>query len=272
MSNITMFDSIDVSQLPSGSGYAYAGYVNGAWPTYSSVVAKFPGHHVLSIAVNAGANADCLDIETGDATPADAAGWYLRQHARGVTRPCLYANASTMGLVIAALKVAGISRNSVRLWSAHYDGQHICGPSSCRMLSETVDGTQWTFTALGRNLDQSTLAPDFFGAAPIPPKPQPKEKEVQSGLLSVGPNAVTPISVPWGSGKNIAFGCDNGVQGLPAPKLRVAIFDTAWHVSEVTVDSTKGQTVVYFPNAAKTGVISVKRMDTGDVPVAYEVS
>ena len=50
--------------------------------------------------------------------------------------------------------------------------------------------------------------------------------------------------------------------------LRVAIFDTQWHVTDnVTVDSTKGQTVLPFPDPKSTGVISVHRQDTGEVVV-----
>jgi lysozyme len=99
------------------------------------------------------------------------------------------------------------------------------------------------------------------------------EVEVQSGQLNTGANAVTVITVPAGSGSNIAFGCDNGIQGLPPASLRVAIYDTQWHVNDtVTVSSTSGQAVIPFPNAAKTGVISVKRQDAGEVVVGYEVS
>jgi GH25 family lysozyme M1 (1,4-beta-N-acetylmuramidase) len=99
------------------------------------------------------------------------------------------------------------------------------------------------------------------------------EVEVQSGQLNTGANAVTVITVPWGSAKAIAFGCDNGVQNLPAAVLRVAIYDTAWHLTpSVTVDSTKGQAIVSFPDPGKTGVISVVRQDAGEVIVGYEVS
>ncbi len=67
--------------------------------------------------------------------------------------------------------------------------------------------------------------------------------------------------------------CDNGLQGLPPAELRVAIYDTQWHITpSVTVDSTKGQTVLSFPDPKSTGVISVKRMDAGEVVVGYEVS
>lgn len=99
------------------------------------------------------------------------------------------------------------------------------------------------------------------------------EAEVQSGQLNNGAGAVTVITVPPGSGTKVVFGCDNGVQGLPPAVLRVAIYDTQWHVSDtVTVDSTQGQTVLPFTDAAKTGVISIRRQDTGEVMVGYEIS
>jgi len=99
------------------------------------------------------------------------------------------------------------------------------------------------------------------------------EDEVQAGQLNTGASAVTVIAVPWGSAKAVAFGCDNGVQGLAPAVLRVAIYDTAWHVTpSVTVDGTKGQSIVSFPDPGKTGVISVVRQDAGEVIVGYEVS
>jgi hypothetical protein len=113
---ITMFDSIDVSTLPAGN-FAYAGYVDGYWATYSKLKAKFPHANLLSIAVFAHDDADCLDVEPGDATPAQAPAWVKRQKT---PRPCLYASVSAMNGVLSILSKAGIPRNSVRLWSAHY--------------------------------------------------------------------------------------------------------------------------------------------------------
>jgi GH25 family lysozyme M1 (1,4-beta-N-acetylmuramidase) len=103
---------------------------------------------------------------------------------------------------------------------------------------------------------------------------QPKVvDEVQSGQLNNGADAVTVITVPPGSGTSIAFGCDNGLQGLAPAVLRVAVYDTSWHITQpVTVDSTKGQTVIQFADPAKTGVISVRRQDAGEVIVGYDIS
>jgi len=113
----------------------------------------------------------------------------------------------------------------------------------------------------------------WIGSFQTSQSPPNLEEEVQSGQLNTGAAAVTVISVRHGSATNIAFGCDNGIQGLAPAVLRVAIYDTAWHVTaSVTVDGTKGQTVLSFPDPKSTGVISVIRKDAGGVVVGYEVS
>jgi hypothetical protein len=162
---LQMFDSVTASLLPAGPGFCYAGYTDGRYADVAQIKDRFPDADILSISVFAADNADALDIENGDATPAEAAGWVARQLSAGVSRPCLYASVSTMSQVLAALADAGVSRETLRLWSAHYgEGQHICGPGSCRQISQAMDGTQWTDTMNGVNVDQSLLLPDFFGA------------------------------------------------------------------------------------------------------------
>ncbi len=268
-----MYDSILNNQFPAGA-QAYAAYVDGHignQPNYSYIVKTFPKAHHLSIALFASDNADALDVEPGAASPSEVPAWYARQRQRGIQRPCVYASASTMAdSILPMLGQAKISRSATRLWSAHYGlGEHICGPNSCRAVPVEVDGTQWTTSALGRTLDQSLLQPNFFTTNPT----VTTEAELQSGQLNLGKNAVTVISVPLGSAHRISFGCDNGVQGLPPARLRVAIFDTKWHIDyNVAVDSTKGLHVIPFPNPAKTGVISVVRQDAGNVIIGYVVN
>jgi hypothetical protein len=163
MSTLTMFDSIELDQFPADP-VAVAGYVGGTWPTFPALAGRFPHAHLLSVAVNSGEDAEVLDVENGDATIEDAPGWVRRQMARKVWRPGLYAQASNMGGLWRTVQAAGIARASVRLWSAHYEGEHICGPDGCAYPGiPACDGTQWTKTALGRNLDQSALLPGFFG-------------------------------------------------------------------------------------------------------------
>lgn len=148
---ITMYDSTEPREIPPNPE-AVAGYVGGHWPTYPELVARFPKAKRLSIAVNASENANCLDIESGDATPAEALAWCDRQHNRGVRRPCLYANLSTMPAVKAA--VGALPRSRYRLWVAHY--------TYVEHLPEGYDACQWTDEAHGRNLDRSICKADFF--------------------------------------------------------------------------------------------------------------
>jgi peptidoglycan hydrolase-like protein with peptidoglycan-binding domain len=174
IANLVMFDSISADALPADGTY-FAGYVDGEWADRDAIQARFPKATVLSIAVFPSDDADCLDVETGDATPADAAAWYERQRARGITRPCLYADADTMEQdLVPILTASGIARSAVRLWSAHYThAPHICGPSpSCGAVGIAMDGTQWTDLAAGGDVDESLLLAGFFdGQVPAPAQP-----------------------------------------------------------------------------------------------------
>src|SRR6266851_7960549 len=95
---ITMYDDVNVAALPAGAT-AYAGYVDGRWANYGTIVTKFPAARVLSIAVFAGDDAECLDVETGDATDAQIYAWFKRQESRKVWRPCVYTSVSNMNAV-----------------------------------------------------------------------------------------------------------------------------------------------------------------------------
>lgn len=165
MSDSEMYDSIDPSQIPAGQDAA--GYVDGHWPTFTAL----HGPNNLSIAVFAWDNADALDDEPGDATNADVAGWVKRQLGLGHWRPCIYTSISNTAAMLAALAAAGISRDQVRVWTAHYTRtmhrcRNLCYPGL--PLGFVADATQWTDNSGGRNLDESTVAADFFAAAPKP--------------------------------------------------------------------------------------------------------
>lgn len=162
---ITMFDSVDVGQIPSGAG-AVAGYVNGRWPTYSTLVKRFPKAHVLSIAVASYADAECLDVERGDATISVAPSWVKRQQARGVRLPVVYTSVAQAQQLLNALAAHGIRRSDVRLWTAHYTFKpHICTSECGFGFAGKADATQYTDKAFGRTLDGSLVADYFFGAS-----------------------------------------------------------------------------------------------------------
>lgn len=171
--NVTvMYDSVTLSEIPEDAP-AVAGYTGGMWPTYWELDELFPHAKHVSIAVRSREDADVLDIEPGNATPADAAAWVKRQQQRrkddpgfyNLRKPGVYAAVSDMPTILTALANAGIQRDDVLVWTAHIgQGEHRCGPNGCGWpgLHDDADATQWTWTALGRNLDQSTLGLSFF--------------------------------------------------------------------------------------------------------------
>ena len=154
---IRMADSVDVNHLPDGMD-AYAGYTSGTWPTYNAMVARFPHAFHLSIAINAGQRADCLDIEPGDATVADAPDWFHLWSPGHTPKPVFYTSASNAANLIGVLGANGILRERFLVWSAHYTNvSHICAPNVCGYPA--ADGTQW---ADHGPWDESLLADYFF--------------------------------------------------------------------------------------------------------------
>lgn len=152
----TLFDAVTVGNIPSDAK-AVAGYVNGRYKTWPDILRLFPKAKRVSIAISADADADVLDIETGDATNDQAAAWFRRKKSnRG-----FYTSASNADALVATLKAAGIQRAEYVLWTAHYDGKHICGPHTCGEVRSTeADGTQ--FTTHEETLDESVLKPSFW--------------------------------------------------------------------------------------------------------------
>lgn len=176
---LAMPDAIYVKDLP--GGYAqYLGYADGHWPTAAELRAKYPAAHVISLTVTGAAlPADGIDCEPGNPDAHTSVMW-VRDKLTGSpnSRPVIYA--STQGTpgygmpwVLTELNTWGIPRGQVRLISAHYGaGQHICGPATCHLIDEPMDGTQWTDKFAGNGgalIDMSALRDDFFGGQPPAP-------------------------------------------------------------------------------------------------------
>lgn len=158
----SMFDSIDLSQIPAGieAPDAVAGYTGGSWPTYAELTRRWPKARHLSIAVRSADAARCLDVEPGDATNADVPAW-IESKAQG--RPIIYTFLSNAQVLVNYLAAHGIDRDKYDLWIAHWTSTpHICGPSCGFGLRGVADATQFTDHSGGRNLDESLCAADFL--------------------------------------------------------------------------------------------------------------
>ncbi|HMG62697.1 MAG TPA: hypothetical protein VK599_07095 [Streptosporangiaceae bacterium] len=175
----TMLDAVNLPALEAhaGEAQALAGYVNGRWPTFPALVSKYgkTGKYLLSIDVqgNPALGAQALDVESGDATIAQAPGWTKETQAEGKKArdgrwfPKLYSSISGGNALIAALAAAGIRRDEYMYWSAHYTPgyPHICGPSTCRQGPQ-ADATQWTDAFDGGPVDGSQCFAYFFSGPP----------------------------------------------------------------------------------------------------------
>jgi hypothetical protein len=155
---ITMYDSVTVNEIPE-KPQAVAGYVGGSFANFNELVRMFPGANHLSIAISASEDADCLDVEPQDATASEVLAWHARQIRRGVKRPCIYSSLDSdgnFGMPEVRAALSTVDRSDYRLWVANYV------TSTPTKVPSGFDGWQFTETALGRNLDQSILLPDFF--------------------------------------------------------------------------------------------------------------
>lgn len=187
MNTYLMLDDVNTALLEkyAGPAHAVAGYVNGSYANWSTLVAKYAksGKFLLSIDVanKPSLGAQCLDIETYDAVIADAPGWFKTTQAAGAKAkdfryyPKLYTSASNVASLISTMTKAGIARNRYMIWSAHYTGSaHICGPKTCGYPQ--ADATQWTSSYQGVSLDASLCYGYFFAGPPAAPAPAPKPK------------------------------------------------------------------------------------------------
>lgn len=161
--SITMYDTITPSAIPANAK-AVAGYVGGSWPTFDTLVKDFPDAHKLSIAVAASEEAECLDVESGDARPDQAPAWVKSAIARGVKKPVVYTSAAYLQDLVFRLSKSGLEHGrDYRIWSAHYTfKRHRCGPKCGFGIKVTADATQYNDKALGRNLDASVCSKSFF--------------------------------------------------------------------------------------------------------------
>lgn len=197
-----MYDDANVNQFYglTASSDCFAGYVDN-YVTFPWLEENRAGHKLVSISLFGNA-ADTLDIESGGATIYMAPGWYRAAKTRKLhtPKPVLYSTAGNGYALIDEMSRSGIPRGDYLYWSAHIGrGEHICGPNVCGEAQ--ADGTQWTWTALGRSLDQSVLNDVFFDGAP---DPSPSGGTTILGdstmfLPSTADGGTVPVALPIGT-------------------------------------------------------------------------
>jgi hypothetical protein len=155
-----MYDSVTPANIPDGA-VLVAGYADGFYANLPGLQARFPAATVVSIAVHPSTPAQVLDVETGDATPAQAVQWCTRTMAATPNgQLTVYCNVDAWPQVRAAFQAAGVTEP--QYWVAAYDGD----PA----IPAGAVAKQW----LGdyRGYDQSSVA-DYWPGVDPPPPPAP---------------------------------------------------------------------------------------------------
>lgn len=99
----TAYDSIIAANVPWAP--VVMGYDDGAWPDAAALHERWPGSTIVRITTNPADNeGDMLDVERGDATPADLPPWTERRLVAGHRGPLGYFAESNRAAVVAALE------------------------------------------------------------------------------------------------------------------------------------------------------------------------
>lgn len=199
----TMLDTVDDPRA-TFSGLtveAVAAYGNGRFANYVVAREEFPQAHILQIDVTGQGIGEAGDFEPGDLGYDQVGNWARQRMAAGVWRPVIYFSVSNWGTVVNSLAAAGVPRTSVRLWTAHYNGEpHLCSAACGYGVSDTADATQWassdaagTLPAMyaGRNLDVSVTADDFWGPGPSPGIPAFPGRDLHQPPIMTGADVRT---------------------------------------------------------------------------------
>jgi hypothetical protein len=167
-----MRDSTTAADIPVKGTQLTAGYGNGIYKWSAADWARFPAVPHVTIDVNGSDPAGCgvLDVETGDATPAQAPGWAKRRHQLhpGAYPPVIYCNRSTLTPVFNMMAAAGLHVvKDFRLWIATLDNTRTV-PDMTGVTAVQYAGQAQT----GGHYDESIVYDAaWHAAAPVPPPP-----------------------------------------------------------------------------------------------------
>jgi len=167
-------DSTTAADIPLAGLQVVMGYGNGRFAWTPADWARFPATVArVRIDVNGTDPQACgvLDVESGDATPAQAPAWVKTRKALGAGPHgrTIYTSRSLLAAVDETMKAAGLERvTDYTLWVATLDGTRTL-PSMTGVVAVQYAGEAQT----GGHYDQSAVYDDAWHPAPVvvPPKP-----------------------------------------------------------------------------------------------------
>lgn len=177
----TMYDGVDATRLPT-SAQLVAGYVDGLYKWSDANWARFPNSVKVRVAVFSQTNdGQVLDVEPGNATPAQSVDWVLMRRRAGVD-PSVYMNTSTWPTVRSAFQARGVAEP--HYWVAQYDG-------IATIPSGAIGKQYYNNNDLGYDL--SVVADHWPGVDPAPFAPTPAAPPVRRNDMHVDLKLNTPV-------------------------------------------------------------------------------
>lgn len=251
----TMYDGVDATRLPT-TAQMVAGYVDGLYKWSDANWARFPRSVKVRIAVFSQTNdGQVLDVEPGNATPAQSVDWVLMRRRAGVD-PTVYMNTSTWPTVRSAFQARGVAEP--HYWVAQYDGVASipAGAIGKQYVNDEANG--W---------DLSVIADHWPGIdpnpAPHPPTPIFRRNDMHIDLKPNTPVVLTNPGAVLGSTAHLLLASDFG-----DATVRVAIFETSWSVQMHPVGRTAGAVNLALPPAVNKVCVE---MTAGTCPVGLDV-
>lgn len=210
----TMYDGISPLRLPDGADL-YAGYDDGRWPDADAIAARFPGKKVLRITTDpADTIGDVLDVERGDATPADIPAWLTTRREAGAW-PSVYCSLDSWGTC----------RNAVMNHCPPYPPWWIADYNLS--AGQVPDGAVALQYVGSNGYDVSSVLDYWLGVDPAPQTPttptQPSEEDMMQIRLLGDGRAVVPGHDA--NGHLLVFTTVSPFTGQPTDK---------WSVQDVT--------------------------------------
>jgi len=249
----TMYDGInsDASVIPT-SAQLVGGYVDGNYVWSAADWNRFPHSIHVGIAVKSTTNAGVvLDVEKGNATPAESVDWVLLRRKAGVD-PTVYCSQSEWPTVRAAFQARKVAEP--HYWVANYNKDKTIPAGAIAHQYES--DTRW---------DISSVA-DYWPGVDAPPTTfQEEDVAQQIESLKVHPDEMA-YDVPKGANQ-IRFGADGyGANG----KLRVVVWNGAGDLPSVNDGVLIGVKERYKMISLPPGTthVTVRREDTGEFPIS----
>lgn len=198
----TMYDSINPGAIPSDATMV-AAYQDGLYANVGAMKARFPHATIATIAVRHTSRAHVLDVENGDATPAQAVQW-LTQTMHDLDNGLLtvYCNMTVWPAVRAVIKAAGIKEPN--WWVARYDNDPTLPPGA---VAKQYVGDY-------NGYDKSVVADYWPGVDPAPPTGTPQWRKLLDHVMAVPEQVYEHWSAAVGWDNVTAWGAEYGEQGV----------------------------------------------------------